>query len=90
MDRAELSDPVRHCIDCSYKFVRFGRRDPGDGEPLFIVPKIIKEFGDHGGTGLCFIITIQVMTFAEVSAKDHYAIGPLVEGVQNKFRVNHP
>jgi hypothetical protein len=41
----------------------------------------------HPGQGL--VITILVMTFTKVSAKDHGPVSPLVEGLEDQFRMYH-
>lgn len=73
---AELSDSFRHLLNRCNEFVRFCRRYPGYLKPLRINAEIIQQGGDHLRAGHSLIITIQVMTFAKVSAEDHDAVGP--------------
>jgi hypothetical protein len=43
----------------------------------------------HVRPGQGLVITIYVMTFSEVSAKDHDPIGPLIKGGKYHLRMNH-
>ena len=63
--------------------------DPFNGDPVRINADVFKQQFNYSNTGQCFLITIQVMTFAGVSPHDHDAVSPFFEGGQHKLRMNH-
>ncbi len=71
------------------EFIRFSGGYPGQPESFTVIAEIFEKLDNHVRTGHRFIITIQVMTFTEVSAKHHDAVSALVQSIDNKFRVNH-
>jgi hypothetical protein len=68
----------------------FGRGNPLDGEPLRIDADIFQDEPNGFGAGQGFVITFQVMAFAQVSPHDDDAVGTFAEGVHHQVRMNHP
>ncbi len=67
----------------------FGRRHPLDGKAIGVDAKILQDELDGFGTRKGLVITIQVMTFPEVSAHDDDAVGAFVQGIHHQVRVDH-
>jgi hypothetical protein len=67
----------------------FGRGDPLDGESLGIDSAVLQNDLNDLGTGQGFVITFQVMAFAQVSAHDNDAVGPLAESIYHQVRMDH-
>lgn len=66
-----------------------GRGNPVQSESFRINPQIFK-YKFHGlSPGKSFVITIQVMTFTKVSAKDQYAVGSLFQGFHHQIGMDH-
>jgi hypothetical protein len=86
---AQLLDTICHISNRFDKFVRLGGGNPGYLKSTVVISKIFQQFGDHIRAAHGFIITIQVMTFTEVSAKYHDAVGTLAEGIHYMLGVNH-
>ena len=63
--------------------------NPFDGEPFGIDSEILENELRALSPGQCFVITIQVMTFAEVSAHDDDAVRSFAQGVNDQVGVNH-
>ncbi len=73
--RAEGSDLFRKSRHQLGEPRRFRRRHPFDGEPFGIDADAFQSDADGMTSGQGFVITIQVMTFAQVSAHDEDAVG---------------
>ena len=71
---------------CGYQFRKTGRlrrRNPFDGVTLGIDAQVFQNQLNCFTPGQCFVITIQVMTVAQVSPHDHDAVQPSIQGIHH-------
>jgi len=73
--RSELNQLVGHFSDGLYESIRFRGGTPHELKPFGLQPQGFHHLGNDAGARLSFVITIQVMTFAQVSPHDHDAVG---------------
>jgi hypothetical protein len=67
----------------------FGGGDPLQPETLGFQAEIFQHHINGFRSTLCFFITFQVMTFAQVSATHQHPVGSLGKSVNNQIGVDH-
>jgi hypothetical protein len=85
----ELLDFFREQSYKLRKAWRFSRRAPLQGKSIGIDSRSFKRNLDGFNPGKCFVITIQVMTFTQMSAHDDDTVGSFSKGVHHQIRRDH-
>jgi hypothetical protein len=69
------------CLGCAY---------PLQAEPFWLKTEVLHHQYDGVGSGFCFLITFQVMTFADVSATHQDSISALGQCIYYQAGMHHP
>lgn len=85
---AESLDPMGEVRNHLYEAGPLGRRDPFQGEPFRMDPKIRQNTPDQVEFVDGLVITVPVMALAQVSAADKNAVCPVNETVYEKQGIN--
>jgi len=87
--RTELSDFFGEAGDNFGKSRSFRGGDPFDEKAFGVDPQTVEYDLDRLSPCQCFVITVQVMTFAQVSPHDHDAVCSFGQRMSHKIRVHH-
>ena len=85
----QLPQEFRHIGHNVGEFLGLGGGNPLQTEALRLQSEVFQHEVDAFRPALCFYITFQVMTFAQVSPTQEDTIRPLGEGVDDQVGVHH-
>ena len=86
---AQLLEDFGHVGHDVGEFLGLGGGNPLEAEALGFQSEVLQHEIDAFGPALCFDITFQVMTFAQVSPADQDTVGALGERVDDQVGVHH-